>query len=260
MIQLTSFFEERTQEFLEQKFLDDYLTECKARNIDGYFGIMMVITDKHVPPLIHIVSKYMYDLLGLKMPIIDVIPYETGKTLPADEGEMVDMNRWMGIDTKGFYARKTNKIYIKNGIHLHKLLPTVFHELTHAYVHNNGICIVDNYKVPTKGIFDFEYFMREANQEEGLCELVMTLMCYHIFKRNEYASNMEAYFLGWRLNVQAFLELATTFRKIKPEADNLIISRLCMYAIITFYKNNNNIYRYVSKVPPDANYGPKISY
>ena len=39
---------------------------------------------------------------------------------------------------------------------------------------------------------------------------------------------------------------------MKPDKDNFEISRLALNAMITFYKNNNNIYRYVDKVPKDA--------
>lgn len=245
MIPLLTFFELQNQEFMEQKFLDDFRDECHNIGVGGYFGIMMVINNQHIAPLITVSRKYMHDLLGLRIPDIPVIPYTTPESLPPE-------HMMSGFFAVGFYVRKTNQIFIKNGMHLNKLIPTVFHELTHAYVHNNGIVIIDNFKVPQTVTFDFVSLMHKASQEEGLCELVMTLMRYHIFKTNEYPSTSEEYCLGWVLHIHTFLNLGNIFRQIKPHADNLEISRLALSSIITYYKNNNNIYKFVDKVPKDA--------
>jgi len=238
MIQLTTFFEQRNQELLKQKFMDDFHDECHNVGVDGYFGIMMIITDKHLQPLISIVRKYMYDILGLRVPDIPVFPFSENET--KNSGAV------------GYYNKRKNEIHIQNNVHLHKLIPTIFHELTHAFIHNTGIVIIDDYESPKSNCFDFTFLLQEGSQEEGFCELIMTLMQYHIFEIKEYPSKYAKYCLGWLLNIYAFMDLAKIFRTMKPDKDNFEISRLSLIAMITFYKNNNNIYRFVNKVPKDA--------
>lgn len=227
-----------TKQFVQQKFLDDYQNECHNCGIGGYFGIMMIVTDSHLLPLITIAQKYMYDILGLKIPAIPVVPFTDRE---AKGGYVV-----------GYYDRKSNNIHLRNNVHLHKLIPTVFHELTHAFIHNTGIIMIDNYRSNLTDCFDFEYFLPGSSQEEGFCELIMTLMQYHIFDIKEYPCKEQEYFIGWLLNIYAFMDMAKIFRNIKKDANNYEISRLSLNAMITFYKNNNNIYRFVNKVPKDA--------
>lgn len=238
MIQLTTFFEQRNQELLEKKFLDDFHDECHNFGVGGYFGIMMIVTDDHLLPLILIARKYMHDILGLKIPDIPVIPFSENET------------RYLGA--VGYYNQKTNDIHLQNNVHLHKLIPTVFHELTHAFIHNSGIVIVDDYEPPKTSCFDFAFLLQDGSQEEGFCELIMTLMQYHIFGIKEYPSKSEIYCLGWLLNMYTFMDLANIFRTMGSNKDNYEISRLSLRAMITFYEKNNNIYRFVNKVPKDA--------
>jgi len=155
-----------------------------------------------------------------------------------------------GIDLRGLYYHENETIYIKNNIHLNKLLPTLFHELTHAYMFQTYISMTDDYPESTNLTFSFEYFMAGADQDEGFCELVSTLMCYYLFDTEQHPSNIPSYWIGWRLNLAAFLVFSRAI--IKPNLLDKIRMKLAISSMINIIRINNNLYKFVKYVPANA--------
>jgi hypothetical protein len=155
------------------------------------------------------------------------------------------------MDIKGFYSIKDKTIYIRIGEHLKKLLPVLFHEMTHAFLHQQNIVLVDNWTKKASG-FDFESMMSEASQEEGMCELVSSLLCYEIFDCDQYPSKVDEYWLGWRLNVQAFIVFAKMLSKQMSTFGTKDIVKFAFNAIVEHVKKTNNLYKFVGLVPKDV--------
>ena len=234
------------------KFFSDFKIELNGIPLD-YFDMSMIIKQEHMKPLIKVVQKYMFDILGITIPNLDVVAYTNADELPLHHSYNIKSKRCCGMDVRGFYVPSEQIVYIRIGEHLKKLLPTLFHELTHAYVKQNGINLIDSWDKKPTG-FDFESMMCDASQEEGLCELVASLLCYHIFNCEQYPSNVDEYWLGWRLCIQAFIVFAQMLIK-QPNninRDRVWINKYAFGAIIQHIKSTNNLYKFVSFVPKDA--------
>lgn len=253
MIQIRGLFEDTHINFLRDEFLADFNTNLKNTNqIPDYFGMTMIIKKEYVAPLLDTIQKYLLIIVGIKINDLNVVPYVNADELPQLHSVHIKMNKCSGMETNGFYYPKDKTVYVAVGKHLKKLLPTMFHELTHAYLHQNDIKLIDNYEKPKTLTFDFISMMHEADQEEGVCELVASLLCYHIFDNNKTPSNVDSYWLGWRLSTQAFVECAKVLIKMCPEKDAVFITKTAFYTVINTIKQSNNLYKFAKSVPPDS--------
>lgn len=254
MIQLRDIFENKNVQFLREEFMLDFSSELKSNNITSeYFGLSMVIKKEHVIPLLNTIQKYMFKVVGIKIETLIVVPYYNENELPLNHYVNIQINNCGGGVTLGFYHPATKTIYVSIGVHLKKILPTIFHELTHAYLHQNNIKLIDNYEKPELLTFDFISMAYEMDQEEGLCELVSSLMCFHVFDCDKSPSSAIEYWLGWRLCVQAFIECAKGIIKICPNNDDgIFISQRAFFTLLHSINQSNNLYKFLKYVPPDA--------
>jgi hypothetical protein len=111
--------------------------------------------------------------------------------------------------------------------------------------------------------------MRDTDQCEGFCEMVVTIMFYRLFKKEKYPSNVKEYWMGWRLCMQALNHFLNAFRnklgvvksELKTPRDKLKTSacptledllRLSVQSILNMAKLKGNLYLFVDKVPSDA--------
>ena len=157
-----------------------------------------------------------------------------------------------GNNILGFYCSLDETIYVKINKHLKSILPVIFHEFTHAYLHQNDIKLIDDYKQPDIVNFSFEYLMYKANQEEGLCELVSSLFCFHIFNNDIYPSNVDEYWIGWRLCTQSFVTTAEMIINLYPNNDSIWITKITFSTLLNYIKSKNNLYKFIPNVPKDA--------
>ena len=253
MIQLRMMLEDKPLNMLYDQFILDFKMEIDRANVNcEYFGYEMIIKKEYIVPLVITTKKYLLDVLGIEIADIDIVGYYESYELPINHSIHVQIDEQCGFNIRGFYDLESKTIYVKIGEHFKILMPTLFHELTHAYIHTKNIKIIDDFPMPTQICFDFASLMHKASQEEGLCELVSTLMSYHIFDINQYPSNIDKYWLGWRLCMEGFLTFAKMIIYQFKDKDNLWITRLSFISLINQLKQNNNLYKFVNMVPKDA--------
>ena len=240
--------QDKRKEFFGEFNLE--LKNMKDIEID-YFDMSMIIKQEHVKPLVNVIQKYMFNILGIHIPNLIVTAYTNVDELPLIHSMSIRMKKCCGVDVRGFYVPIEQIIYIRIGIHLKRLLPTLFHELTHAFIDQNNISLVDSWDKKPTG-FDFESMMTNSSQEEGICELVSTIMCYHIFNCEQYPSNVDKYWLGWRLCIQSFIVFFEMLVKQTNNKDCVWLTKFSFGAIVQHIKSTNNLYKFVSQVPKDA--------
>jgi hypothetical protein len=202
MIPIRTTFENTKMNFLKDSFMGYFEEELSANLVVDYFGMQMIIKQEYMEGLVKTIQKYLFEVVGIQINDLNVIGYVHVDDLPWFHAFHVKMNKCGGRDTRGFYHKTDKTVYVRIGEHLKSLLPTLFHELTHAYIDQNNIKIIDDFTKPNCVCFDFSSRMHEADQEEGVCELVSSLMSYHLFNTDQYPSNVDKYWLGWRLSVQ----------------------------------------------------------
>lgn len=256
MIQIRTLFEDKKLDIAENAFLELFNNELKKVNINvEYIGMQMIVKKEYVDVLVEVTKKYLLDIVGIEIGKLGVYGYNIIDDLPDEYAFQMMMHRCCGMDVRGFYHK--GNIFVRVGEHLKRLLPTLFHELTHAYIHQNNMRLVDNYPKPTSIKFDFEALMYEADQEEGVCELVSSLMCYHIFNVDQYPSNVDAYWLGWRLSVECFLAFANVLVKKFPDNSSIWVTKISFMSVINHIKKYNNMHYFVKKVPTNEYYNLK---
>lgn len=247
MIQLQSLLDNSVKNVLKEQFMSDLRSALHVEN----FNLTSIITKEYFDVLVEVIRSYMFDVIGIKLNNVKVFGYIMDDELPVLNYLHIKSNKCCGLETAGFYNKLDKTVYIEINKQLKCLIPTLFHELMHVYIDENNIIIVDNYPKPTNTIcFDFASKIYLASQEEGICELASSLMCLHIFDTNQYPSNVEKYWLGWRLCVQAFIQFAEIIKKTNN--DNLFITKMAFKSTLNMLIKHQNIYHFVDKVPKDA--------
>lgn len=252
MIPIRTTFEnvENKKEFSKDSFMNDFELELKNANVKlDYFGMQMIIKQEHMEGLIKTIQTYLFNMIGIKINNLNVKGYTNTDELPDYHSFRIRVQRCCGMDVKGFYNSIDQTVYVRIGAHLKSLLPILFHELTHAYIHQNNLKLVDDFPKPDVVCFDFASMMYIADQEEGICELVSSLMCYNIFDIDQYPSNVDEYWLGWRLSVQAFISFSEILINKFPNNDNIWVTKLAFQSILNHIKKTNNLYKFVQFVP-----------
>lgn len=254
MIQLEMVFENTKLELLKEDFMNTLKNRLDISGIDTTgFNLTTVIKKEHMSSLVSVVHDYLNQIIGIKINNLTVIGYIDESELNLLHEFHIKCNKCRGMETHGFYSKFDRTVYVEIGKQLRALLPTFFHEFIHAYVHENNICIVDDYPEQKNSIgFTFAYKMCEASQEEGLCELASSIMCMHIFKINQYPSNVDKYWLGWRLCVQGFIEFFEIITKDKEKCDAVFVTKLSFKSLVNIIIKNHNLYKFVDKVPKNA--------
>ncbi len=253
MIPIRSLFDEKILNPLRDEFFNDFKSGLKNISTnDEYFGMSMVVEQKHIVPLLQTVQKYLAIVTGMKIDNLKFVGYGNIDELPLNHSLHVKLNSHAGTDTMGFYSPDDDTMYVKINKHLKKVLPIIFHEFTHAYLHRNNIKLVDSCVKPTVVNFDFESLMYKADQEEGVCELVSSLMCFIVFDCDQYPSNVDKYWIGWRLCVQSFITMANMITKQYPNNSIIWITNIAFNTLLNYIKQTNNLYKFLPNVPKDA--------
>lgn len=252
MISIRTMFENTIIKCLKHEFMEIFENKLKnAGLVIDYFGMHMIMKAEYMKSLVLTIQDYLFEVIGMKVNDLNVVGYVHVDDLPWFHSFRVKMNKCGGMDTKGFYNKTDKTVYVRIGEHLKSLLPTLFHELTHAYIDQQNIKIINNFEKPDCVCFDFASRMHEADQEEGVCELVSSLISYHIFNIDQYPSNVDKYWLGWRLSIQGFITFSGILINKYPEKDGLWITKIAFTSIINHLKNTNNLYKFVPLVPKD---------
>ena len=251
MIEIRDLFDNESKITYSVEFMEKFRNELIINDITipEDFGLMMIVKAEHMQSLTKIIIDYMTIILGVKIPATKIAGYRDHTDLPTKHAFHVYLNRCGGMLTKGFYYPSDNEVYIEIGKHLRLVLPTMFHEMMHSWINFEGIAIIDDYPIVQSGCFDFESMMHETNQEEGLCELAASLMCYHIFDVDRYPSNVDEYWLGWRLCVQSFISFVNFINKQFTNQSNIWITKMAFSSLFNYIKNTNNLYKFVQYVP-----------
>lgn len=234
---------------MKYQFVEDII--AKMSNKPEYVGHQMVIGKDCIDALVDTSIEYMDKICGLRLNSVGRNAFVELNDLDDDMYGYIAVHRMGGYDIPGFYNKETNIITIKLGIHLDKILPVLFHELTHAYIKQKEIEIEDIYEKPTLIDFSFSGHMYKANQNEGLCELVSTFMSYYILEMNIQPSSVDEYWVGWRLCVEAFCNFADKMIKSNPNNDQENI-RVSMLSVFNFIKLKKNLYKFVPMVKSDS--------
>ncbi len=253
MIPIRSLFDDKILTPLRDEFFNDFKSGLKNISTDEeYFGMSMIIEQKHVVPLLQTVEKYLSIVTGMKIDNLKFVGYRNIDELPLNHSLNMKLNSHSGTETMGFYSPYDDTMYVKINKHLKKVLPIIFHEFTHAYLHRNNIKLVDSCIKPTIVNFDFESLMYKADQEEGVCELVSSLMCFIVFDCDQYPSNIDKYWIGWRLCVQSFITTANMIIRQYQDNNIIWITKITFNTLINYIKNTNNLYKFIQNVPKDA--------
>lgn len=254
MIQLEIAFENTKLDILKEEFMSALKTQLTVSNIPiDNFNLTTQIKKEHMPALTNVIHDYLFKILGIQINNLNVVGYVDDEELYLLDYLHIKCNKCSGMETKAFYNKLHKTIYIEINKQLKGLLPVLFHEFIHAYIHENNIKITDDYPMEKDNMcFTFASKMHEANQEEGLCELASSLMCLHIFNTNQYPSNVDKYWLGWRLCVQGFLEFFEFITKNKEKCDAIFVTKMSFKSLVNILIKNQNAYKFVNKVPKDA--------
>lgn len=253
MISIRDIFENKEMKFMRDEFFEDFKNGLKNISTDDeYFGMSMIIEQKHIEPLLHTVQKYLLNIIGIKVNDLNFVGYSNLDDLHIIHSFMMKINSHGGTNALGFYCSLDETIYVKINKHLKSVLPVIFHEFVHAYLHQNNIKLIDNYEKPKIVNFNFESLMYRADQEEGLCELVSSLLCFHIFDCDKYPSNLDNYWIGWRLCVQSFVTTADMIMNKYPDNDIIWITKITFSTLLNYIKSTNNLYKFIPNVPKDA--------
>jgi hypothetical protein len=200
---------------LQEEILQTFQTNIMQAGLDqpSYIGWDMVIQREYAEPLIETITESMQKILGFNFG--DLVK-EDGTSIPfvtnvfTDISELLEdvrghilLHRLMGMDILGFYDKRYNSICVRVGSHLDIVIRVLFHELAHAYLHQHHITFKDSWTQPMETVSAFRDQMRDTDQCEGFCEMVVTIMFYRLFKKEKYLSNVKEYWMGWRLCMQA---------------------------------------------------------
>lgn len=249
------------------KLKDEVLDTFKKNIQDAglpieYMGFDMVIKKEYAEPLITTVTEYMYKVVGFTFGNLakdngDIVPFVTNTFVnPSElnkvEHAMIMLHQFQGFEIPGFYTPYNNTINVRIGCHLKKVLHTLFHELTHAYLCQNHIKFKDTWNEKKITVSAFKDQMHNANQCEGFCEMITTIMFYHLFKKEEYSTSVTEYWLGWRLCMQAFTHFSNKLLEMCSDKSLNYITQLSIDSIINMIKRNGNLYKFVPMVPSDT--------
>jgi len=239
--------------------IKDRLEHITEQNLP-YFGPQFVLKKEYGPSFVRVVLKYMEDVVGFKINNLKINTFVNLTDLDGEMESYLRIHRMMGYDIPGYYNKKEHSINIRIGIHINKILPVLFHELTHAYIHQNGLEFVDNYLKPVSIGFSFSDLMYKCSQEEGFCEMVATVMSYHVLDKDQLPSQVDEYWLGWRLcltGYQTMVQALSNNNQNKNKFDDIQISKLAINSLVQLVKIKKNLYNFVQKVPNDA-YGKRL--
>ena len=225
---------------ITEEFFKDFTKQVKNDGlIQEYFGMLMVIKTHIIKPLVSIAVRYMYTILGMNINQPEVKSFDDA----TDFGAIfcIQRHKYSGTQLLGFYCSNSKIIYIKDGVHLNKLLPVLFHELTHAFMDQKHIDMEDDYPKPNTLTFSFADQMYIADQNEGFCELVMTLMCFSIFDIEQFPSNVEEYWLGWRLCLESFIFMSKQLSNTKKNINDIERKKIAFDSLINVIRFKNNL-------------------
>lgn len=250
---------EDSKGFLKEEFLTTLRERCIDHNLDdrrpGHslsaenIINQTVVEREHVFSLVNVMCEFMNKVLGLKINDINVQPFENVDELGKTYAIWNNIHKLMGYEIGGWYNKETNTIYIPIKKHLKKIIGTLFHELTHAYMTQENINFVDDYPKPDTISFGFKSQLYKADQNEGFCELIATLMMHFVWGERYNLSNVDEYWLSWKLAIESFSIVTEKITDIVPKD---LQAKTAIRALVNHAKSKNNLYAYADKVDPNC--------
>ena len=249
--ELKGYLKEEFLQTLKNKAIDHDIKDRRPGHSLSSQNIInqTIVEREHVFPLVETICELMDKKFGSKINNINIQPFENVDELGKAYAIWSNMHKLMGYEIRGWYNAETNTIYIPIKKHLKNILPTLFHELTHAYMHQENIVFNNTYPKPDTISFGFKSLLYKADQNEGFCELIATLMLYFVWNDIHSPSLVDEYWLSWKLAIEGFVDVAEKVINIMPK-DQII--KIAIRTLINYAKSKHNLYDFVDKVDPNC--------